>query len=214
MEENIGLDTALNSYFKDLKSLLKSETIMARYSKDESDTIFFELQNYILYKLYPKLFPSNPTKKDVKLYNKCCRLNFIKPESLIKDKNAINEKLWKSSITLINQLDEKFTPVDKVEKFGKAFGILQNSVTFSSGKKELGVDDTIKPLIFVLIKAQPKSIFTNYSYCQLFLNDNLCKTQYGILLTQLYMIMNIIKDMKYSDLIGVTEEQFGKEEED
>ena len=113
----------------------------------------------------------------------------------------------------LNEIDSKYTPQDKLKVVFKAFGILQNSITFSSGKKELGVDDTIKPLIFVLIKAQPKSIFTNYSYCQLFLNDSLCKTQYGILLTQLYMIMNIIKDMKYSDLIGVTEEQFGKEEE-
>ena len=213
MEENIGLDSALNSYFKDLKSLLKSETIMARYSKDESDTIFFELQNYILYKLYPKLFPSNPTKKDTKLYNKCCRLNFIKPESLIKDKNAINEKLWKSSILLINQLDEKFTPQDKVEKFGKAFGILQNSLTFSSGKKDLGIDDTISILIYVIIKAKPKNLFSNSKYSQLFLHPELAKRMYGILLSQIEMVKNIIYNMKYTDLIGVTEEEFGKDEE-
>ena len=90
---------------------------------------------------------------------------------------------------------------------------MQNSITFCSGKKELGVDDTIKPLIYVLIKSQPKSIFTNFNYCQLFLNDSLSKTQYGILMTQLYMIMNIIKEMKFNELIGVTEEQFGKDEE-
>ena len=212
-EENIGLDSALISYFQDIKSLLKSEAIMERYSKEEFDTIFFELQNYILYKLYPKLFPSNPTKKDTKLYNKCCRLNFIKPESLIKDKNAINEKLWKSSITLINQLDEKFTPVDKVEKFGKAFGILQNSVTFSSGKKDLGIDDTISILIYVIIKSKPKNLFSNSKYCQLFLHPELAKRMYGILLSQIEMVKNIIYNMKYTDLIGVTEEEFGKDEE-
>ena len=212
-EEKIELDSTLNAYLKDLKNLLKSETIMERYSKEEFDTIMFELENYILYKLYGKLFPSEPTKKDQKFYNKCCRLSFLKPESLIKDKNCINEKLWEASIILINELDEKFTPVDKVEKFGKAFGILQNSLTFSSGKNDLGIDDTIAILIYVIIKAKPKNLFSNSKYCQLFLNAELAKRMYGILLSQIEMVKNIIYNMKYTDLIGVTEEEFGKDEE-
>ena len=212
-EEKIELDSTLNAYLKDLKNLLKNETIMERYSKEEFDTIMFELENYILYKLYGKLFPAEPTKKDKKFYNKCCRLSFIKPEALIKDKNAINEKLWETSIVLINELDEKFTPVDKVEKFGKAFAILQNSLTFSSGKNDLGIDDTIAILIYVIIKAKPKNLFSNSKYCQLFLNAELSKRLYGILLSQIEMVKNIIYNMKYTDLIGVTEEEFGKDEE-
>jgi hypothetical protein len=56
-EENIELDVALNAYFHDMKNVLKNENIMERYSKEEFDTILFELENYILYKLYTKLFP-------------------------------------------------------------------------------------------------------------------------------------------------------------
>jgi hypothetical protein len=77
----------------------------------------------------------------------------------------------------------------------------------------LGVDDTIKPLIYILIKSKPTNIFNNYNYCQLFLNSDLAKKEYGILLTQIYMIMRIIKDMKYNELIGVSEQQFGKDED-
>ena len=213
-EENIELDSALNAYFQDIKNLLKNETIMERYSKEEFETVQFELENYILYKLYAKLFPSKPTKKDIRFYNKCCRLSFIKPESLIKDKKAINEKLWEASIVLINELDNKFTPFDKVEKFGKAFGILQNSLTFSSGKNDLGIDDTISILIYVMLKAKPKNIFSNSKFCQLFLNPTLSKKIYGILMSQIEMIKNIIYNMKYTDLIGVTEEEFGKDDEE
>ena len=213
-EENIELDVALNAYFHDMKNVLKNENIMERYSKEEFDTILFELENYVLYKLYTKLFPSEQTKKDIIFYKKCCRLNFIKPEALIKDKKAINEKLWQASIILINELDAKFTPVDKVEKFGKAFGILQNSLTFSSGKNDLGIDDTIPILIYVMIKAKPKNIFSNSKYCQLFLNPELSKRMYGILLSQIEMIKNIVFNMKYTDLIGVSEEEFGKDDEE
>ena len=213
-EENIEVDSILKSYFQDLKNLLKSESIMERYSKEEFDSIQIELENYILYQLYSKLFPEKQTKKDLKFYKKCCRLDFIKPEALIKDKKMINEKLWEASIILINELDNKFTPVDKVDKFGKAFGILQNSLTFSSGKNDLGIDDTIAILIYVMIKAKPKNIFSNSKYCLLYLNSELSKRVYGILLSQIEMIKNIIYNMKYTDLIGVTEEEFGKDDEE
>ena len=113
----------------------------------------------------------------------------------------------------INEMDNKYAPADKIKSLAKAFSILHNSITFGSGKNELGVDDTIKPLIYVLLKSKPKKIFTNYNYCQLYLDPELAKKHYGILLTQICMIMNIIKDMKYTDLIGVTEEQFGKDDE-
>ena len=45
------------------------------------------------------------------------------------------------------------------------------------------------------------------------MNPDLSKKQYGILLSQIEMIKKIIYDMKYSDLIGVIEKQFGKDED-
>ena len=213
LEEDCLMSEALKAYFQKLKKVIRSEKIIKRFSKEETDSIIIELENHILYKLYDRLYPMKPSKLDEKFFRKCCRLSFIKPHNIITDKNIYNEQLWKFSIDYLNEINNKYTPQDKLRVVLKAFAILQNSITFSSGKNELGVDDTIKPLIFILIKAQPKNIFTNYNYCQLFLNDNLSKTQYGILMSQLYMIMNIIKDMKYSDLIDVTEEQFGKDDE-
>ena len=213
LEEKVELDVALNAYFKDLRGLVKNEKIISRFSNDEYESITYELENYILFKLYEKLFPSVSTKTDNKFYKKCCRLDFIKPENLIKDKKMINEKLWEASMNLIVEMDEKLTPADKVKNFGKAFGILQNSITFSSGKNDLGIDDTISTLIYVMLKSKPKNIFSNSKYCQLFLNPELAKKQYGILLSQIEMIKNIINDMKYTDLIGVTEEEFGKDED-
>ena len=87
-------------------------------------------------------------------------------------------------------------------------------MTFSSGKNDLGIDDTISILIYVMIKAKPKNIFSNSKFCQLFLNPGLAKKLYGILMSQIEMIKNIIYNMKYTDLIGVTEEEFGKDDEE
>ena len=213
LEEKTNMGEALKNYFKNLKTLIRKQNIVKKYSKDDIESICNELENYILIKLYKKLYPSRPTKMDIKFYNKCCRLDFIKPENLIKDKNMVNENLWKTSMKYINEMDNKYTPADKIKCIAKAFSILQNSITFCSGKNELGVDDTIKPMIYILIKSKPKNIFSNFNYSQLYLDPDLSKKQYGILLTQICMIMNIIKDMKHTELFDVTEEQFGKDEE-
>ena len=213
IEEDCEMGEELKKYFKCLKSKIKLEKVVERFPQDEIESIMVELENYILYKLYDKLYPSKSTKVDAKFYKKCCRLDFIKPENIITDKNIYNENLWNLSIKYLNELDNKYTPQDKMKLVIKSFGILQNSISFCSGKKELGVDDTIKPLIYVLIKAKPKNIFSNYNYSQLFMSDALCKTQYGVTLTQFFMIMNIIKDMKYNELIGVSEKQFGVDED-
>ena len=213
IEEKSGISSALKNFFKNLKIKIKSEKIIKRFCKEDIESISHEFENYILSKLYDKLYPTKSSKEDIIFYKKCCRLNFIKPDNIISDKNIYNEQLWKISIDYLNEIDKKFTPQNKIKTVLKSFGILQNSITFCSGKKELGVDDTIKPLIYVLIKSKPKNIYSNFNYSQMFINDNLAKTQYGILLTQLCMIMKIIKEMKYNELIGVTEEEFGKDEE-
>ena len=192
--------------------MVKKETIINRFNSDELNSIFYDLENYILTELYDKIFPYETTKEDIFFYKKCARLDFIKPENVVPDKKLINENLLENAINYLNEIDDKLAPVDKIKSFAKAVEIIQNSITFSSGKDELGVDDTIKPLIYVMIKSKPKNISSNFQYCELYLNSELAKKQYGVILTQIGLIIGIIKNMKYSDLIDVSKDQFGFDE--
>ena len=45
----------------------------------------------------------------------------------------------------------------------------------------------------------------------LYLNKDLMKKQFGSYMTQFGMIMNIFKNMKYSDLNNVSEKEFGND---
>jgi hypothetical protein len=210
-EEKIELDSTLNAYLKDLKNLLKNEIIMERYSKEEFDTIMFELENYILYKLYEKLFPIKYTKEDNFFYNKCLRLNFITPENVIKDKKLINKNLLDIAINYIKEMDKRKTPLDKINSFTKAIDIIKNSIAFNSGKTDLGLDDTLSFIIYIILKAQCRNIYTTLNYCNTYISPELGKKYYGNVLAQFTMVIKIIKDMKYTDLINVTQEQFGKD---
>ena len=212
LEEKLNVPEIINNYFAKLKNLIKQEKIIKRFDKKELVEIIYNMQNYIFTLLYDKLFPSEPTKNDLFFYNKCSRLNFIKPENIMDNKNLINENLINIAIEYLKDIDDELTPVDKIKKLGKVIEIIQNSIYFVSGKTELGVDDVIKPLIYTMIKTKPKNICSNYQYCELYLNSELAKTQYGIVLSQIGLVIEYIKNMKYNDLINVSVEQFGKDE--
>ena len=212
IEEKANAPEAINSYFKSLKNLLKKEKIINRFNKTELDNLIYDLENFILTKLYNKLYPYESTKDDIFFYKKCSRLSFIKPENVVSDQKLINENLMEKAIEYVNDIDDKLTPADKIKCFSKAIEIIQNSIFFSSGKDELGVDDIIKPLIYIIIKSKPKNICSNFQYCELYLNSELSKKQYGVILAQIGLIIGIIKKMKYNDLIGVSEKEFGIDE--
>ena len=212
-EKDEGIPDMLKKYFKEINNLVKKEKIMTKYQTNDFISICYDLENYVLLKLYKKIFPINPSKSDEFIYNKCQRLDFIKPENIIADKKMINENLLLKATEYINNIDKKYTPVDKINMFGKAFQILQNSMTFSSGKSDLGIDDTLPLLIYVMIKAKPRMINSNYIFCKNYINPELDKKEHGFLLMQIGVVIRIICDMKYTELKDVTEEQFGVDEE-
>ena len=213
IEKEEKIPDIFKKYFKDINNIVKDEKIMTKYPTNEYISICYDLENYILLKLNQKIFPIKPTKSDEFIHKKCERLNFLKPENVITDKKMINENLLLTVTEYINKMDEKYTPVDKINMFGKAFQILQNSMTFSSGKSDLGVDDVLPLLIYVMIKAKPKMIYTNYTFCKYYINPELDKKQYGFLLMQIGVVIKIISNMKYTELKDVTEEEFGVDEE-
>ena len=213
IEKEDEIPKLLNNYFNEINNLLKEEKIVKKYNQDELLSIYYDLENYILLKMHDKLLPDFPSKCDEFIYRKCLRLDFIKPEHMNADKKMINENLLLTVTELVNKINGKYTPIDKINMFGKAFQILQDSMSFSSGKSDVGTDDVLPLLHYVMIKAKPKMIYTNYLFCKYYLNPYLLKKQTGFLLAQIGLFIKVICNMKHTHLKGVTEEQFGVEEE-
>jgi hypothetical protein len=215
MEENIGLVDTVIAYFKELKKAIKKDIIISNLSTEEFLQVLYGLENYILKKLFKRLYPNNQSKEDLIIQKKCIRLSFIKPDNIIKDKKfkKINEKLLEISIEYIKEMEKNTTPMEKLNCFKKAMNFLSNSMEFNSGKTDFGIDDLLPLLTYIVIKAKPEKLSSDYNYCLMYLNKDLSKKQYGSLLAQIGVITNIIIKMNHTDLINVTEEQFGIDEE-
>ena len=212
IEEEAKTPEAIAEYFKSLSGLIKKEKIFKQFESEERENIIYEFENYILIQLYDKLFPFQETTQDNFFYRKCQRLSFLRPENIKGMKIKLEEDKWEKAVNALKEVDEKFSPIDKIECVANSLKILQDAINFTSGKSSLGVDNIIQPFVYAMIKACPKNIISNCNYCNLYLNEELQKKGLGASLSQFNLIVNIVKGMKLDELVGVTEEQFGKDE--
>jgi hypothetical protein len=112
-----------------------------------------------------------------------------------------------SSLNYINQLDSIKNPYGKMEVFSKVSAIILNTLNFCVGKVEGGVDDTLPLLLFVIIKAQPKSFASNMKFIELYYNDlgHGPDSQRFAILTA---IQERLLHFTHSDLVNVSEEEY------
>jgi len=59
-------------------------------------------------------------------------------------------------------MDEEKSAKDKLNCVLRAYKILSNSINFCSGKDNAGVDDINPILIYIIIKSNPKRMYSNY----------------------------------------------------
>ena len=213
-EKDTGFVDTINNYFQEMQKIINKEKILTNLTNEEFSNVIHGLESFILKKLYQKIYPSLPNSEDIFLQKKCSKLSFLKPSNIIKDKKFINikEKSLEISVQYIKEMENQKSPMDILDLFGKANGFLLNSMEFNSAKSDFGIDDLLPLQIYIIIKAAPKMLNSNYNFCMMYLNKDLMKKQFGNLMTQLGMIMKIIKNMKYTDLNNVTENEFGKDE--
>jgi len=179
IEESAKVPEAIKEYFKIMEKEIDNEELFRKFDKKEKKSISYDLENYILNKLYDKLFPSKRSEKDLYIYEKFKKLSNLEPENIIKKKQIINETLLKEASKYIEQLDKGITPEDKIKFMSKGLKIIDNLITFGTGKVISGSDDIYPPLIYSIIIAKLKNYPTNVQYIDMFFNKNISEGIYS-----------------------------------
>ena len=90
---------------------------------------------------------------------------------------------------------------------------MNNTIKFSSGKEENSGQEELVPIFqYIIIKAQPKRMFSNINYIKCFLDEREISGQYGFLLSQMEMAASFILNVTPKQL-KITKEEFDKKVE-
>ena len=216
-QEKINLHSNFKNYIENIKKNLKNSQLLKLFHKDEISEIMIDLEDFILLKLHNKLYPKIIPKKDYKIWKKCERLKNFHPKNLLNNvhfKEKEIDKLFETAIKYFKLIDECHSPLTKIIMFEKGKNIIENTISFNSGKSELGIDDSINMLLYVILKSSPKRFYSNFYYGYLYLNTDLAKKKYGQNLALMEMIIAQIEQFNKDDFIVEKDENLGNEEDD
>ena len=168
--KELSINKKINDYFKIIKDKVIKKLII---ELDKYENLYEEkIKNYIMNKLYDKIYPPEPTQDDVKIFKKANTLSCIEPHHII-EKEYIFDNMLPDILNEFNKIDKVKTPYKKLDCLNNIFNSVINLIKFNEGiDKEVGADDITPVLNYVSIKAHPFRIFTDIDFIRLFSESN------------------------------------------
>ena len=203
--KNLDVPQILSKYFDVVKEHIKNMLIVT--DEQELENINNKIYDYIMEKLYPKIFPKEQTDEDKKIYETSKKIQWIDLKNLSKDSDDYDfEEFLPKCIQYFVELDKEKSPRKKILSMEKIFVCIEQLSRFSEKKIE-GVDGILPVLNYVMIKAKQKRIDSNCNFMDLFLENKKHGIE-GNHLTQLMTAAKKISSFSMKDMNDVCESDY------
>ena len=171
--------------------------------------IYKKIYDYIMEKLYNKLFPKEPDLTDNIIFQNCYKHYWIEFSNLIKEKkNYIFDDYLPDTINYFQQFINEKSPRRKLLCIKKIFNSIYNLGKFNG--EEINSADQEMPLLnYAFIKSKPENIYTNCKYTELFLGKKRLEKE-GSQLTQLLALCEQMKNISYEKIFNISKENYYK----
>ena len=195
----------IKAYTKFISDNLRAEKVLS--NEQELKLIMSKITDYIMEKIYYKIFPKDIDPIDNMIYLNCEKLSWIQPKHLIKKSEDYLFGQFIPDITeCFANINKQKCPRKKILYVEELFKLIYNLGAFNGEELE-GVDGELQIMNYALIKAKPRRITSNNEFIKLFLGNKKGKRE-DIHLTQISAISIQISNFSYSYLINITEEEF------
>ena len=133
----------------------------------------WEIFNFILNKLYEKLYPAYPSNDDLLILKNCVQLSWIEPKHLILNAKNNNYDIFMDDIKqFFTELEKEKSPKKKFKIIMDIFTTISKIIAFNGGESRPGADDNISLLLYIFVRVIPKKIYSDIEYMKLFIKDN------------------------------------------
>ena len=169
-----------------------------------------KIYDYLMGKLYDKIYPIEPSEEDNKIFQKSVLLSWTQPKHFLKTKKEFVFGSFENDVLeYFRLLDIDKSPRKKLIDMDGVFNSIGFLLRFNGKGPDTGVDDQIPILNYAFIKAQALRMYSNVKFMELYIGDKRSKKE-GSQLTQFKGICEMIPQIKYTDINDVTVEEFNK----
>ena len=206
-QEKIGIPNELNKYMDIIKAKLTT------YNIKNLNIMMDKIYDYIMEKIYDKCCPNEPINYEKEIFIKCMSLNWVEQHHL----TFIKEELFLgNSEKDISRYIKIFQQEKSIRKKLMIFEKINNSlillVKYGKPPKknlEVGVDDIIPILTYLVIKAKPVIFYSNLRFIEIYKQNTKNKT-IDVKFTWWKIAYEGINNMNHKDFKDITQEEFYK----
>ncbi|XP_062506159.1 uncharacterized protein LOC134182740 [Corticium candelabrum] len=155
---------------------------------EELDITSEALERYVMHKIHKAAYSpkrEDDQRKDCEFSYKVRSLKFVTPEHLDIKNGPLNERAFQLASEHISELSAYRSPRDKVTCLMNCCTIICNLLNDDSDGTVRGADDLLPMVIFVVIKAQPQTWWSDIRFIQRFRNPQKLSSEAGYYLTQM-----------------------------
>ena len=207
--DQLQIPKKLNDYIFLISNNINKDKL---FNKEEFIKVKAKIFDYILNKLYNKLYPAYPEKTDIIILRNCFKLSWTESKHFIEKKQnkENNYDIFMDDIKQnFTNLEKEKSPRKKLIIIDDIFKTISNIISFNGqDEKGGGADDLMAILLYLLVRVQPKKIYSDIEYVKLFMLDKTGAKQYQIV--HLSNICEIMKNISHEQLYGVTQEEFNQ----
>jgi hypothetical protein len=200
IENELEVPPKIEKYFKIVKEHIKNNLNIT--NEQEFCNINDKIYDFVMEKLYEKLYPKTLNELDIKIYNNCEKLSWVEPKHFMKgSSNYIYESFLPDLSSYLFLITKEKSIRKKFMNLNAIFECIDNLGKFS-GKNNFGIEEEMQILNYVLIKAKPKNMYTNLEFLELFIGNKKDDIE-GHNLATLKVACKFVGDLSESQLNGV-----------
>ena len=170
--KELSINKKIDNYFNIIKE--KIQSIKKGINKKNIEFYEEKIKDYVMNKIYDKLYPPEPDDKDNQIFKKSMHLSWIEPCSLV-EKDYIYDNILPDILNEIKHIEIVKTPYKKYSCIKKILEYIISLIKFNEVEKEdndIGADDIAPILNYAFIKAHPFRIYSDIEFIKLFYGEN------------------------------------------
>jgi len=204
----VTLEKYMEIIKKKIKYSQKNKKLFENITEREIEEFSEKIEDHILRNIYKFVYIDVPLKEDINFYEKTLCLDWVEPEQLEIKKVYVNQLGYAE--LFIKKIDEAKSVFDKLDCIKSAHTNMNNTIKFNSGKNDDAGQDELTPIFqYIVIRAQPKRIYSDINYIKCFLKDSSLRGQEGFLVTQMESATSFITLIDHEQL-KMTKEEYDK----
>ena len=166
---DLSINQKLFGYFDIIKERLKNDVFKNEISRNEYNIYAERIKEYVMNKIYEKVYPPEPDELDSLIFQKAIKLSWLEPQYFHK-KDYIYDIMLPDILNEFKQMNEVKTPYKKYNCIKNIMEYINSLIRFNEGldKEDIGAEDTTPLLNYIFIKAHPFKIFTDLEFIKTF----------------------------------------------